>query len=515
MATTWNGPDARRSSSIRFQELWDVAETLKIAMSQNNKDSYTLDAAQLAKILGISAELAATLPPVALTRADFLTAIDPPLREIAELAVNLVKARLTRADPPSKPNAEASMNRTLDRIILAGRTCILPRVKEKIVDQFRLACEDSNSSLRWDPSQIIFEEEYAKQAAAIGASYAQVLREARVPPSVFGPISGNQFDVNIDNLFSYLSSGFDLRTGGAEETSVLLPIGRKFQYYDKNRVGHLRGEWSIKPSLTLAIERRDIDTQRGPLWGVFDCMELSEQAGISWNRFQNEVRAAIETDHRLIVKLLFCRGSEPHYRLPPITLGWTLAEKLAELRPATAQGVAPAPPLASGESSRTWLKSLKDWVLIVNENSQYPGELLSLATEMFDKDVQSAGTEKVEGLKTFRRSDGTEVRGFVSIPLPPCPESGLDHFSIRPADGNRGPVMLGSIRRPQPEDDEPLPVRVVLTEFGELFLLEGHLEFVTSDDPKDLQRNGIIVERPLVPAQKQSDELTDPFCGRH
>lgn len=515
VGTIWHEkPTELKPASRRFQELWELAETLKITMfATADQHEYVLDPPRLAAVLGVSQQLAEQVLPVTLTRSDFLAAVDPPLGSIVDLAVKLVTGQLTKADQPSDLTAGTTTHKTLDRIILTGRTCKLPRVKEKVADAFREVCDGKNqNNIRWDPAQITYEDDYAKQAAAIGASYAQVLREHRVPPDVFGELAGNQLDVNIDNLFTYLPCGFQLSNPGGDPKR-LLTIGQPFDSFDDKGVGHLASAWCIKPSEIVSIERFDFEGGREDSWGSFNCLQLSTEAQMAWPLFQADVSAAIETDQRLVVSVLFCRGPVQHHAFPPTTGEWNLARKLLDkdliYRPrppvppgAPAAGPAKVPPAAPVTIPSDWLASVDGWVLVVNESSPYSKVLFTLSPGMFDK--------------TFRTPDRKEVAGTVSLDeLPPCPVSGLDHFSVRPADGSGASVALGSVRRPTGPDDKPGPTRVILTARGDLLMLVGALQYATSAAATDLQQPGIVVRRPLGYPNKRPEDVTDPFCGRH
>ena len=130
-----------------------------------------------------------------------------------------------------------------------------------------------------------------------------------MPPNVHDALNGNVLDVDIQNLFFFLQSGFWVRDpSDAKYFKVLLTPGLPFTEFDAEGIGHLPSGWVIEPRETLLIDRFDFEGHGGMPWGEFDCKTLSTNIDMPFGSFQQEMRMAIETDHRLVVNVLFCRG---------------------------------------------------------------------------------------------------------------------------------------------------------------------------------------------------------------
>ena len=267
LPTAWqNAPEESRSAVARtFHALWQIAEDFKVKIfGKGQAEEGAISQEQLASLLGISVTACEQLGigSVPFSRDSFRKTLAPPLTEIACLALDLAKNGL-----PKTQN-----NRLLDRIILTGQTCRLDCVREIVTEVFQAECEKGKSGLRWDPSALTFEEDYAKRAAGLGAAFAYQLREHRVKPRPQDVLTGNVLDVDIDNLFFFLQSGFRLRRpADAGGPQVLLAPGQRFEEFNAEGVGYLRSKWDISPMEMLEIDRFDFETHGGVLWGVSDC----------------------------------------------------------------------------------------------------------------------------------------------------------------------------------------------------------------------------------------------------
>lgn len=488
VSTAWRDEAGERPAAARqFQELWELAEQLKVTMfAADPPVPYVMPTDRLAELLGVTPALAKQVSTVTLDPPEVLAALDRPLAEIAELAVNLVKSRL-ELDPTTDPTV--ATRRTLDRIVLTGRMCRLPRVREAITAAFRRAGGGGSSELDWNPAHITYEDDYAKQAAAIGASYARVLREARNAPDACARHDGNQLDVDINNLMTYLPCSFKLENPGGIKNINLLDIGTRFCRFNSQQVGYMHSDWRIHPSETLSILKYDYEDSQAVTWGVLDCKRLCEEAQMVWPTFQQEVRAALETDHRQVIHLLFCRGGVPHYELPTRKAEWNLVSKLVDCN------------LVSPDAT-DWLAAMSGWELWVNVESQYPERLFTLRPDLF--------------ASIFRDTSLTEVRAAEGdAVLPSLPASKEDRYAVRPADGSHGWTVIGAVPRPTAGDGNSLPVRVILTAAGDLHLQTGDLTFKPADRPTDLQQLGLVFRRPPAYPPPSADDMTDPFCGRH
>ncbi len=417
LPTSWKNVEdspARTQAARAFHLLWEMAEDAKIrvfgdAHAASNVRSAKISVAQIADLFGIAEADAVNLgiPEVTLNQDDFEAAIALPVRNISGLAVELTKDRL-----PSDENGV----QILDRIVLTGQTCRLPRVREMIKQAFQAHAATSKTRFRWDPDCLTFEGEYAKQAAALGAAYAQLLREDRVPPNVDLSLNGNILDIDIQNLFFYLQCGFFVLHPGKANNgdSVLLPLA-PFSEFDEEGVGRLQSAWDF-PTESILVERYDHSSKDRVPWGHFDCRILATQLGMTLERFQKDVRYALEADHRLIVSVLFCMGDERHYQLPTTGDCLNIPNTLRELNILRPIPVAPA---GANPVDDDWLKQLKGWRLGINVKGGFGNEnLIEFSDSLFNRTVRHPET-------------GQLSVAFDSVELPPCPENGRDKFYLR------------------------------------------------------------------------------------
>ncbi len=497
LPTAWQGledPAACSAAARSFHLLWRIAEDIKINVFGGGAVSATVTPDQIAELLNVSPVACRHLglAPVVISRDEFEAAVDRPLRQIAQLALELTASSLPR--PDDGPGL-------LDRVVLTGQTCRLGRVREVIGEVFR-----KDARIRWDPACLTFEGEYAKQAAALGAAYAQRLREDRVHPNADKTLNGNVFTVDIDNLFFFLQSGFFLkRDGAAIEKEVLLSPGQDFREFDADGVGRLRSAWTIHPTETLRFHRFDFASDEGVPWGYFDCRRLATQLGVSWEEFQEHVRVAIEADHRLLVSVLFCWGEGRHYELPARGPRIDVPEALQGLGLLAPPPPPPRPgePAAPPRLPEAWLDAVAGWVIGVNVHGGFGDDnLFRLGPGVFN-------------LTLHHPADGSTRRGAESAELPPCPESGTDKFFMRPVDGRLGWTQIGELERPKPVAGRRIAPRAFLDDHGNLRVVPSEVPLFYARTDKDLLTPGVVLRKSLTSLPPMPDELRDPFCGRH
>ena len=115
----------------------------------------------------------------------------------------------------------------LERIVLAGKTTALQQVRDALSTRF-------GKTINWDATGVTVESRYAKLATAIGACWAESVRQFAFDPE--GAVrqlreGKTVLDVDIDNLFFTLPCTFAFRELEAYAARIpsggaALPVGR-------------------------------------------------------------------------------------------------------------------------------------------------------------------------------------------------------------------------------------------------------------------------------------------------
>lgn len=494
--TAWKGVQSSenkaRTSHI-FARLWTLADQMKIHQFGSNEplQQVCITKDQLASLLELPELRMLELRDVVITREHFEQSVESALNEVAETALSLVKARLA---------SQPTNDRILDRIILTGQTCRLPLLRKRIVEVFALASqsmlqmgrvvEDDNAVFfEWDPTKLTFEQEDAKPAAAIGAAYAQLIRESRVSHLAVDELKGNKLDVDIRNLFQFLPSGFAVRGwGGSTELTTVLHPCQQFTETDNDGNGRIQSNWSTAARRVFRVDRVDYEADGGLPWGEIECEEICKETELDWDTFAREVRLAIEANHRLDVNVLFCRGGIPHYALP--------ASKPISLLECTQHISSPL-----GLETFNCFSTFENWEVGVNMLTGYGRTLFTIRRDQLTD--------------TFRRADGSQLAGKLSVPFPTTTENEMDTFYIRPTDGSTDWIEVARRRRPASNGMLQTSVRAILDADGNLWIHNGEVPFWYASSARELADTGTVLRRKLKVVEAYVDDLRNPRCGRH
>lgn len=501
ISTAWKplaDPSEASDAARSFHQLWKIAEEVKIKrfggeeLEESGEVTITLD--QVATLLAISPADCRRLglSSVRIDCEAFRSAVDARIKEIADLALLLSVNSLSRGeDGPI----------ILDRLILSGQTCRMNLVREVITRRFRDQ-SDANPNRLWDSSCLTFEGAYAKKAAALGAAYAQRSIDTRVDPESETPLNGNVLVVDLQNLFFFLQSGFSWDNFSGGDQPVLLEPGAPFHGFDDDGIGRIASAWH-RPPRVISIHRFDFKGGAHIPWGTFDCEFLVPELNISMDEFPKQFRFAIESDQRLIVSVLLCRGDRPHYELPINTPRIDVPSVLRRLN------LIPSRPEPEGDEPRDdlpkddWATHLEGWTIGVNVEGGIKNEsLFQISSSLFDKSLRHP-------------SDNSLRRGVESVELDGRPKSKNDLFYIRPSDHRSGWIHLGELERPDSMNGRRIAARAVLDDTGGLYVISGELPYAFAKADAEVLDSGLVLRKPLIGANSQYDEAKDPFCGRH
>src|ERR1700761_3251296 len=140
--TAWRGrPDVRPQA---FERLWSLAEEIKISLGAAGAVPYTVSREDLAEILLTSDQTKALvdlLPPqgITLSSANLLKLARPVLAQAVQLASWLIRNTLRPGE-------------SLDRVMLAGRSSIMPLMRQVVTEELAAENEKSQEALNWNPA---------------------------------------------------------------------------------------------------------------------------------------------------------------------------------------------------------------------------------------------------------------------------------------------------------------------------------------------------------------------------
>jgi hypothetical protein len=316
-----------------FTRLWRLAEKAKIAFGTSPRPDtsrsgeepeadpaadYAISHSDLQPVLRAIDELKVPgLPELfpLLPKADLLLRRDafetlarPVLRQAAELAAWLVRTTF-----------DGRQEARLDRVVLSGKTSRMPLLSD-VVTEVLTADGETGRRLPWNPATLDVETERAKQAAALGACWAQSFR-MREAGGDEAELARNRtlLTFDVENLFRSLPCGFSQQLV-ATQGKPLLRAGTKMIEVDGTGTLAARAGWE---RLVPMFEVHRPNGQRETIqWGVFRYYTRHDLDGFRpspeiWGPSADGARgsrimAQLEVDQGLNPYLYLCQG-EPHY----------------------------------------------------------------------------------------------------------------------------------------------------------------------------------------------------------
>lgn len=497
-----------------FWLLWRLAEEAKIALgvaaAEHAGDvdaAFPIDYARLQPVLNAIdardapgqlklAELLAK-EPLVLRAAAFKSLVRPVLKLAAELGAWLV--RTTFEPDPSAPRDTAKPR--LDRVVLSGKTSKLPLLSQVVSEVLSSGGETGARRLRWNPASLQVEFDRAKQAAALGACWAQVFREHDAGADEAELAKGRTLvTFDVENLFRSLPCGF-YQSLGQRVLKRLLRAGTRMTEADDTGRLVARGNWE------RLVPMFEVHRPNGPgetiQWGVFKYYSHRDPDGFRpspaiWGpgagHQGSRVLAQLEIDHGLAPYLYLCQG-DPHYFLG-VRQGlevelrgafdpdcWDARDYRLLRLPAAV--VVRGRDGAEKELFPAWLPGEHDDIAV-----HFPRFCHALP------DVPSKA-----------------VRGRISEPLPPPSADGYYDFSLVFPDGTRKDVARLAVTGPRGDTARytaSLDVR------GTLRLHRGEPPYWAAQSLRDVEEYPGSVRR--MKMDQGEDELKaswKPFDGRH
>ncbi|WP_395109037.1 hypothetical protein [Actinomadura sp. SCN-SB] len=481
--THWKRDPRRRRA---FELLWDEAEKAKRELgAARGNGSYSVSKAVLGRILRALHDSRAVIPErgvdeLVLRSAQFEDLARPSVRRVVELANALVEERLRDRDE------------RLDELILTGNASALPLVEEEFAAGFG-ARPGGHETFAWSAHDIKVERTLPKNAASIGACWAESLRQFGhdQPANAAARLREDDsvIDVEVENLFRGLPSSFALAGQDGQEL-VVLSAGDSLDIVDADHGTRVRTD-ATGPLLRSFQIMRKVEGSASLRWGSFSYESRPDAEELSPSVWPGEIRTMLDMSHELTPTLHLWRGERPHYVLAGETFG-NIHDVLANM--GRAVGGDPGP----------------RFQLVVDTPPEDPA---GGAVVFGDLAIGPDGRIYPAVLPDrFRGRDGRVRAGLLSaLPLRRPPRNGTWTFHLRFSDSD-DVVRVGE-GKPPPEAPY-VACWVSVDEDGLLRLHPGGPPFVRAEGLPDVERDpGAVFSTELAEPDLQLDEARDPFSG--
>ncbi|MEV6982660.1 hypothetical protein AB0M95_15550 [Sphaerisporangium sp. NPDC051017] len=504
LPTHWHRRDekVRQHAQDAFHLLWNLAETAKIKLSGTTEEWIELSQTDLQDLVrkideqnvqGLP-QLAELLPKedLRLPREQFETLLRPALREAAELAAWLVRTTLT--DPEDT---------VLDRVMLSGKTSRMPLLSE-VVTQVLAHGEDR---LPWNPSELAVESERAKQAASLGACWAQSIRERGTGGGESELDRGRTWvNVDVENLFHSLPCGFQLKLTGRQSKPLLWPGTKMIEVDDKGTLAARAAAW--EPMIPSFEIHRPTGRAKSIQWGVFRTYNYQDPGGYRPDPAIFEpssdgtrpalVLAQLEVDQSLTPCLHLSHGPA-HYHVG------TAPGQVIDLRPALGA--------SSWSTEERRLRELPATVCVAAADADGTERV----AEIFPEWRPAPGDEVTGYFPRFFHDEAhlesPAVPGIISAPLPSPSAMGDYRFFLRRTDGTEEDLAVLHVsggRGPVARYVATLDVR------GRLRLHRGEPRYWEAGSVRDVERiPGSVLRVSMEPGEPELKPERNPFNGRH
>jgi len=378
--------------------------------------------------------------------------------------------------------------------------------------------------MAWNPALVTTEHDHPKEAASIGACWAQA-KYQDAQKNLVGLADGlhyksgrDQLLIKVNNLVINLPCRFGLGTAGRTPLD-LLGHGHPLDGCDWTGRRFARTRWHpATPDIRLL---RFLDQQRYILWGHYD---IENRLGFS---FPDDLYFQIQIDDELVPTLYLCRGRIPHYGLEGSMIDLT--------------GRLPADCFGRDRS----LRSLP-WDICVRVTGEADGDetYRTVIRAMPTVTETSFRQSFVPVIQAQRNPAPGLVRAVISAELPPPQDiewvadetaasstaPGAREYTFAGiAPGQAEPQWTESIPATQRQDPRArtgptlpaaspdVPHWTVLDSSGRLYLPEpGYPRYQPATDLRMmLNMPGSVFSTPMEPPQPDLRRDWDPFSGEH
>ena len=303
------GNKKRKADTDRFFALWDWAEMIKIEFSDRldrheRKDifNYMLlshwDEFRDKILVGTkySSNSKLEIPDTVAFQYDkFAAWAEGVFNGSITTAIELAKKSL------KKPSDEIGLPLRIDSIVLSGRACQLPLIREKLENSIHADAEFAS-----DRTEILFVSDFAKVATAGGACLGKKILQGAVRGKATNEIPRLhaglcERNLNIDNLFFFLPSDFTMPV--AEGSEEIFRMQTPFKPFDLTNVGKIRTNDFLQIRDVMRIHRGS--SAESVYWGKLDRETLSVRKDLEEDLKNGRVKFEIDHDLALSALILY------------------------------------------------------------------------------------------------------------------------------------------------------------------------------------------------------------------
>lgn len=416
---------------------------------------------------------------VMLTSADFVLLTEPAVRIAAGHAADLVGKVID--------NGRAT---ALDRILLSGQSSLMPLVEGVVAD----ALATNRTGAAFGTSSLETEQDYAKQAASLGACWAQHNVSFAPPQRNDAAVTSGRTELAIrgENLHGALPCDFvQGRFGRYEE---LFSLGEPYRELDAS--GHLGVRTKGFEPLRQAHEiRRVFGAQHTSLWSYFTIKTYADRRG---QKYDDQVwgpggtmQVMVELNQACEPTLHLCNNGEVHYVAPAQPRSFR--DALPNLFDDGLLRALPTIVVSTGSGNHA--DPIRR-TCPLKESSK-----LDDVTELFDIKVRTADDP-----------NSNSVPGHVLLGLPRL-------------SGRSGEYTFTVSSEPDSVPLAPIPVpggasgqyKALLTRDGQLWVFRGELAFLTANNLTELETvpGAVLSVEPGTDKTEDDPPGWDPFSGEH
>ncbi|MGH3810945.1 MAG: hypothetical protein ACRDUV_00625 [Pseudonocardiaceae bacterium] len=492
--TQWRADDPKDWQAA-FWLLWPHAEEAKKVLGRGRPYVMPTTAAKIFVEKVVDDATADLIPDegVTLQPQSFTQLTRPAVAMAIDFAAHLVKSRLAKL-----PDAR------LDRVMLSGKTSLMPLVKEEAASWLTdLVAERPDGWRSRAVPTVEVDERYAKEAAALGACWAQSVVQHGAPrPDVAEVAAGRTVvSISVDNLFTALPSNFYRNIGDGR--FIVLEIGTSFTELDgMGSLGVRAKDWVPLPR-TYELQR-ELGPKMMIRWGHFTFVDHAQ--GFSYNHavwggdqgIVPTMMALLEVDQACMPKLYLCNNGQPHFVARSRSLNL-----LSALR---------------RHSHRQYVDEAEGRLidlptLVVRTGRGGGNDPIQEETVLSSWDTAKAELAFPLFVHASDDPDSSAVPGVI-LPLPPASHQhgGYTFVAVLP---DRTEIDLGEL--PVPGKWGPRArYSVTLTVDGQLRVHRGELPFLTATSMAEVEkREGTVLTVRMEEDHTPLNPSWRPFNGKH
>lgn len=522
------------AARVAFQALWREAEKIKLALGRRRKArpgmpdlplQYSLDPSAVAALLstawkGANGALNANAgaPPLMLDSEMFERVAGPVVEQALRIAVGLSESTLRKYEA-DHPRSDGAPPEKLDRIVLSGKSCNLQLV-HALLPQTMRKCTYYGDEV----TEILFEDNLAKQATSVGACRAEEMWASLRLPEGWEAISRtgvSSIAFDIRNLFFFLPCSFWLKDQAEQLTVKIFTVNERFRMIDGSSMGKIRSSDWTAPQPITRVYRIDYDGDPGINWGNYPLDSLARTLGRSPQELQEDLRIHFEVDHETLIKILFCKQGLPKYTFNDraVVVGQ------ANVRPKLLQAMTFAAKPATGDPLQG--RELRFDIAIDPDPVHGNPTIIMEAGTPFEheamealppQEVESSAPRPSRVKAPVQGEDGAEgVMFALSGPLPKPRSNRTYEFYARAASGTGGKwIHLGAARLPREMAGFEENWHAAIALDGYIRVMQGCPDYWKARTPQDLyDHKGTVLYQDLEIEVREAEPDMNPDSGIH